>query len=520
MFIEGFNTRMSNNTNPGPAPKMSQFEIDRFIDRGCWKEVWHGIRKSDGTEWALKPLRRSPVAVQQSLDRQLSVDDYWKKESLGGHSIAYSNIAFSYIDIADDGEKVQVEEYIDRFLSDYVKNTPNISLEEILHISKGMSKGLDDWHNQIGRVHADFKFDNVGYSTKGVVKITDKGSSTVGEKDISNIGFILTRSPENFSGQVTKASDVWSFGSMLYAMLHPKHKYPLQDEYNNNQNFGKFISDKYQDRIAWTNLIDKKIAELDVPSYIRKLLRSTLAHEKDRISHGGELNNAVLRLEKSHYNNTPARKLRRWALTTAAVLGVGLMSYQAVDYVKDMNNKLQTEQNDAEISKRMSEVKTYYCNDRATNDGNIFAMQTLDAYNEYFGDKTTAALAYIYPEETAQAYLNSGGKKDYASLKPFVEKINDAACILTESSMKSYFDNWMFSGRSGFMKSQVENFEKLVAKYTNERDSVARVLVRNDSIQRHQWSIIGGQVGLTMEMNYNMEHPKSEIDSARKLIGK
>lgn len=458
-------------------PPTSQFNIADYIGSGFWKDTWRAIRKSDGSNWALKFLNRSEAAYQQSTDRNLSVQEIWVKEGLGGNTTAFTNLAFHYIDKADDGTQFVAEEYIDRFLSDYLSEKKKLSIEETLKIGSGIATGLSDLHNRIvwqsgelkgknleqkiGWVHGDLKPDNIGYTTQGIVKITNFGAATMGSHNRDNVGYLYSRAPENFTGSATKSSDVYSAGAVMYKMFTGKELF--EEEFKLDPK--TFIESNYSDKRKWKKLINKKVSGM--PSYMKKFFRKTLCHHEDRLKDGEELSDALKKLQTTHENKKWPKKFYRGLSYVGLAIPFAVAAGFFYSNSLDQNRVIIQTKADAEFSRKWSVVRTYYSN-QVENNENILSIQQIDAYIDLFGDKKTAALAYLYPDVAVKAYAMSGGKKSFDELTPYVEKMNPDAVITTNVALFNGKDNWMFVGRSSFMRNTTDKFLSSVEQFKKE----------------------------------------------------
>src|SRR3989344_8015996 len=126
-------------------PNVKGYELVRLMGRGEWTPVYLYRNRITRAEYAFKFLDPSELARRQIEERRLTDGELWAKESLGGNTRSLPNVAYGSVEYADDGTPFLREEPIDRFLSDYLKNsTPTI--EEIVQISRGLASGLKGMH--------------------------------------------------------------------------------------------------------------------------------------------------------------------------------------------------------------------------------------------------------------------------------------------------------------------------------------------------------------------------------------
>ncbi|RJQ17100.1 serine/threonine protein kinase [Candidatus Woesearchaeota archaeon] len=319
--------------NPAVRPKLSQYTIEDFIGRGSWGQVWKARRITDGSTWALKVLDLTPEAEKQLAHRGLTVQAVWDKESLGGYTTTHTHLTHGFIDI-DNGMQFLAEEYVNRFLSDYLRGHNIPDLNETVKIAEGIVSGLSILHKKVKRVHGDLKPDNIGYTHDGIVKLTDFGTSTIARyidntvRD--NMGCLYTRAPECFreGSHPTERSDVWSFGSLLYRLF--TGKYIFQDELDNAKDPARFY--EQMDADIAQKVIKQKLQH--VPKKFRNLLKRSLqyqSHERyaDAEALQTDLDKVIEMLDskKAAWNYT-----KRALLPTMGALAFGTLMYLAATH--------------------------------------------------------------------------------------------------------------------------------------------------------------------------------------------
>lgn len=121
-----------------------------------------------------------------------------------------------------------VSEFIEgQTLTQWMRDNPNPSLEQVRTIAEQIARGLLAFH-RLEMVHQDIRPDNVMIDQTGSVKIIDFGSTKVkgieevnGEsKEQEILGTLQYSAPEYFLGEVgTPRSDMFSLGMIVYALL-------------------------------------------------------------------------------------------------------------------------------------------------------------------------------------------------------------------------------------------------------------------------------------------------------------
>ena len=362
-------------------PEDSKFRLKKYIERGCWGSVISAIDKGDyNSKWALKFLDLNDTAKKQLRERNLTINEILEKEGLNGFNRSYTNLISNRIEsikININGKtkdvKVIVQEYIDRFLSDYLTfNKPK--LDEIIKISQGIVGGLSNLHKDIGRAHGDLKPDNIGYATDKVVKVADFVSSTLSsylsDNKRDNIGFVNTRAPENFQedSHPNFRSDVYSFGSILYNLF--VGKYVFEDEFRNSKDPKEFVNNLDKD-IA-NKIIKKKIKKNKnkIPKSFRKLLYKCLDFNNyNRYSDAGVLKeNLNLAIENLDTFKKVKNTMKKFAIPLGILLSSALLFYAGIKH----------EPTELTIPNAKSLPNTVYTNEALAEEPIVFEEREID----------------------------------------------------------------------------------------------------------------------------------------------
>ena len=191
-------------------------------------EVYRAHDSTLGRDVALKVLPERFAGNPERLAR-------FDREARLLASVNHPNIATIHGVARSESGPVLVLELIDgQTLQDRLDVGP-LSLNEALHISKQLADALEAAHER-GIVHRNLKPANIKIRSDGTVKVLDFGiakllgsgnpegeasGATVTETDVGvAIGTPTYMSPEQARGaEVTRQSDVWAFGAVLFEML-------------------------------------------------------------------------------------------------------------------------------------------------------------------------------------------------------------------------------------------------------------------------------------------------------------
>src|SRR5262249_32945377 len=168
-------------------------------------------------------------------------------------------------------------------LAERLANGRRIPVQEALLIARQIAEALEAAHDK-GIIHRDLKPANIKVTPAGTLKVLDFGLAkafagdsltdlshvTAGSEDGLIVGTPSYMSPEQARGQpVTKQTDVWAFGCVLYELLTGKqafHKETLTDT----------IVAVLEREPDWQAL------DPTTPTAVRALLRRCLQKDKDR----------------------------------------------------------------------------------------------------------------------------------------------------------------------------------------------------------------------------------------------
>jgi serine/threonine-protein kinase len=226
-FCSRDGTPLVHDPNAGKSDLVGQVIADRYrvvrlVGEGGMGQVYEAQHVNINRRFALKLLRREIVTNPEAVAR-------FRQEAWSASSIGHDNI----IEIDDfatlpNGSVYLAMEFLEgQALSERMRASPSLSLEEALGILLQVCSGLDAAHSK-GIVHRDMKPENVFLARKHgrvVAKILDFGIAKVsgaeGSQSLTRTGTIFGTphymSPEQALGRpLDHRSDIYSMGVIMY----------------------------------------------------------------------------------------------------------------------------------------------------------------------------------------------------------------------------------------------------------------------------------------------------------------
>jgi tetratricopeptide (TPR) repeat protein len=213
-----------------PGTRLGTYEVRSLLGSGGMGEVYV----------AHDPRLRRDVAIKliaPKLEQETEVVDRFIREALSVSALNHPNIITIHeAGEAPEGRYLVMELVHGRTLREVIRQ--GVTLDQARDLARQVAEALAAAHaRQI--VHRDVKPDNVMLREDGYVKVLDFGlarvvlSGQAGEVTVSAetrtglvLGTIGYLSPEQARGEsVTTASDVFSFGVLLYELLTGQHPF-------------------------------------------------------------------------------------------------------------------------------------------------------------------------------------------------------------------------------------------------------------------------------------------------------
>lgn len=196
------------------------FEISDKARDGGMGDVFFCRDKRDNKFYVLKTSSKASGTDEQLFTQECKfVLHLWKNPYVAYAKTVLSDAEHLYIVMEFVGKQpYNLQEAVQGETLARVMNKAQIEPKQVLIWAIQFCQGMQFLNNAGMESHKDIKPDNILITSKNDIKITDFGLAST-EKKGGTIGY---RSPEYFSkgGRLTIASDIYSFGLVLYQMLN------------------------------------------------------------------------------------------------------------------------------------------------------------------------------------------------------------------------------------------------------------------------------------------------------------
>ena len=275
--------------------RLGSYEVVAQIGAGGMGEVYQAHDTKLGRDVAIKVLPEAFAHDAERLSR-------FQREAKMLAALNHPNIATIHGLEQSGGTSYLVMELVSgETLAERVKREGPVPVEEALTIAKQIAEALEAAHEK-SIIHRDLKPANVKVTPEGKVKVLDFGlakafESDPANEDISNsptlsraatmqgviLGTAAYMSPEQAKGKnVTKATDIWAFGCVLYELLSGHKAFDGEDT-------TEILAAVVRAEPDWTRLPEA------TPQTIRLLLRRCL--RKDRRQRFQDATDARIEIE-------------------------------------------------------------------------------------------------------------------------------------------------------------------------------------------------------------------------------
>lgn len=195
-------------------------------------------------------------------------------------------------------------------LEDLLKapNDPVFSVKEVIRVADHLANALAHCH-KVGVKHGDIKSNNVKFNVHtGNYVLLDFGLSAMSDEQrrtsIRHAGAIEFMAPEQSEGQLLFATDIYSYGVILFELLGGQVPFPLTDNGQKSRNevllghLEMMLPDVMALRAAnmpaaWSD--EKKWLEMQVPQWLLQMINTCLEkNPEQRYADGMVLQEALL----------------------------------------------------------------------------------------------------------------------------------------------------------------------------------------------------------------------------------
>jgi len=205
-------------SHPPPPSTIGPYRIEKKIGSGGMGTVYLATHAETGQVAAVKVL-------PASMSREEGFVARFRREIEALRKLKNPNVVELYDDGVDHETYYYAMEYVEgATLNDEIRTRGRINWREAIGIAVQICYALKAAHDA-GVIHRDLKPSNLILGTDGPVKLMDFGvaqifAGTRLTRTGGVIGTVEYMSPEQAKGgRVTKKSDLYSLGAVLYAML-------------------------------------------------------------------------------------------------------------------------------------------------------------------------------------------------------------------------------------------------------------------------------------------------------------
>jgi serine/threonine protein kinase len=221
--------------DPGDLKSVGRYQILKKLGEGSRGAVYLGKDPYIDRQVAIK-IYRLPDGISPREVEAYKKRFFVEAQSAGG--LTHPNIVAIYDADLHQGLCYIAMEFVDGPTLEKFCDPHNLlPLEKVLRIALSTCRGLEYAH-QNGVIHRDIKPSNIMLGSAGQVKITDFSVAYVVKVNRSTLVKGLYGSPGYMSPEqvreepITKRSDLFSLGSVLYELLTGKKAFGGENEYS------------------------------------------------------------------------------------------------------------------------------------------------------------------------------------------------------------------------------------------------------------------------------------------------
>ena len=228
-----------------PAPK--DFLFGKVLGEGAYAKVIHARRKNNGVDYAAKIMDKSFIKKHgkiESVARESKLLRSFEHPNIIRLYCAFKSTECLFL-ISELCHAGELKEYIDVFKA---KSTVKDKAMDLVHARFYLGETINavQYLHDRNILHRDLKPENILISQTGHVKLVDFGTAL----DLSNakhsrVAFVGTAeyvSPEVLKDEpVTKGSDIWAIGCILFQMLTGRPPFRGESEYLTFQQISEYV---------------------------------------------------------------------------------------------------------------------------------------------------------------------------------------------------------------------------------------------------------------------------------------
>lgn len=237
--LASLKNRMSELTNKGPRITAHHtiayydLEFEAKIAEGSFGKVYRG--KWDGQIVAIKVFEgRLTEREEEQFSREVGIMK----------NLRHPQIVSFYGACVTEGKACIIMEYMEQGALSQLMINQNLTPEQQKSLALDIAKGLQYLHKQ-GVLHRDLKSANILVNAKGTAKLADFGLAKAASMSIQTTfqrsQALQYQAPECFvrKGEYTAASDIYSFGAILWEIATGQNLSPVPKDVSQYANIGE-----------------------------------------------------------------------------------------------------------------------------------------------------------------------------------------------------------------------------------------------------------------------------------------